>query len=125
MRILSESEIVQFNMFRESKVAKDFKRDEMRGMLKKLCGFPGSDQFLMCITQGTNPPILKTKRGVYTVNPKPVYKDRLQEVFRVYHDMVHKEGVRNIKKISIEDAIYVLKNAGYKVLKPVTQYEEV
>lgn len=123
-KIIQESDHVQFNLFREHNLTKTFKRGEIKALLKKQVGYPSSDQFLMCITKGVNPPIIKVKRGEYTVNPKPVFKGRLQTVFDEYEKVVKGETTRNGKK-SIEEAILVLKNAGYKVLKPITQYEEV
>ena len=84
-----------------------------------------SSKFLTAITSGINPPIIKVKYGVYAVNQKPVDKERLQTVFDEYVKLNYIHFVKyKKKKISIEQAIYVLKNAGYKVLKPVTQYEE-
>ena len=125
MRIITESDHIAFNMLREARVTKEYKRDEMRKLLKTDLNYPGSDQFLMAITGGVNPPVIKVRRGIYMFNPKPVYKDRLQTVFSEYAKTIKSETARNSKKISIEEAILVLKNAGYKVLKPVTQFEEI
>ena len=122
---VDEQIILRFNLFRENALGKEFKREEMKKELKAKMNFPASDQFLMCITKCVNPPVIRVNRGVYAVNPKPVFKDRLQTVLDEYEKVIKGETARNSKKISIEEAILVLKNAGYKVLKPVTQYEEV
>lgn len=100
--------ILRFNLFRENKLGKEFKRDEMKKLLKDQMNFPASDQFLMAITDGVNPPIVKIKRGLYAVNPKPVYKDRLQKVFDDYKKTIKSETTRN-KNITVEEAIIVLK----------------
>lgn len=125
-KTIEEKDHVAFNLFRESKLGKEFKRDEMKQMLKKLCGYPASDQFLMCITADPNPPIIKVRRGVYAVNPKPVYKERLQTVFDEYANTIKSETVKNKKKISIEEAILRLKETGeYQILKKKVTIEWV
>jgi len=116
--------ILRFNLFRENAISKEFRREEMKKELKAKMNFPASDQFLMCITSGVNPPIVKVKRGVYAVNPKPVYKDRLQTVFDEYKKTIKTETTRN-KNISVEEAIIVLKRAGYRILKPETKWIEL
>ena len=116
--------ILRFNLFRENKLGKEFKRDEMKKLLKDQMNFPASDQFLIAITGGVNPPIVKVKRGLYAVNPKPVYKDRLQKVFDDYKKTIKSETTRN-KNITVEEAIIVLKKAGYRVLKPETKWIEL
>lgn len=116
--------ILRFNLFRENKLGKEFKRNEMKKLLKDQMNFPVSDQFLMAITDGVNPPIVKVKRGLYAVNPKPVYKDRLQKVFDDYKKTIKSETTRN-KNITVEEAIIVLKKAGYRVLKPETKWIEL
>ena len=122
--IVDDQIILTFNLFRENKLGKEFKRDEMKKLLKDQMNFPASDQFLMAITSGVNPPIVKVKRGTYSVNPKPVYKDRLETVFNEYKKTIKSETTRN-KNISVEEAIIVLKKAGYRVLKPETKWIEL
>lgn len=122
--LVDDQIILRFNLFRENKLGKEFKRDEMKKLLKDQMNFPASDQFLMAITAGVNPPIVKVKRGIYAVNPKLVYKDRLQTVFDEYKKTIKSETTRN-KNISVEEAIIVLKKAGYRILKPETKWIEL
>lgn len=123
MQTIDDQAILRFNLFRENVIGKEFKRGEMKKQLKDKMAFPASDQFLMAITYGVNPPIMRIKRGIYAVNPKPVYKDRLQTVFDEYKKTMKTETTRN-KNISVEEAIIVLKKAGYRVLKPETKWIE-
>jgi hypothetical protein len=117
--------ILRFNLFRENMLGKELKRNEMKKELKSKMGFPASDQFLKCITDGINPPVIKVKRGIYAVNPKPVFKERLQTVFDEYKNTIKSKTAHNKKSISIEEAILVLKNAGYRVMKPETKWIEI
>ena len=99
----------------------------MRQELKVL-GYVNHGTFLKAMTNGVNPPIVKPKRGVYCFSPKPVFIERLQTVWDEYTKIANPRKYKSDKceeVVSIETAIKVLKEAGYKVLKPVTQYEEI
>lgn len=117
--------ILRFNLFRENILGKELKRNEMKKELKSKMGFPSSDQFLKCITNGVNPPVIKVKHGAYAVNPKPVFKERLQTVFDEYKNTIKSKTAHNKKSVSVEEAILVLKNAGYRVMKPETKWIEI
>ena len=120
--LVQEEEFVAFNRTREQQVGKTFNRTEIVETLGKL-GYSQNAQMLVAMTSGVNPPILKVSRGKYAFNPKPVYKDRLQTAWNTYthiNKRNHDQAVPSIKQ-----AIEVLKKAGYKVLKPITQYEEI
>lgn len=125
--VVDEQEIQRFNWKREVNVGREFSQKEMRQELKVL-GYAGHGAFLKAITSGVNPPIVKPKRGVYCFSPKPVFIERLQTVWDTYTTTANPRNYKSGKYeevVSIETAIKVLKEAGYKVLKPTVQYEEI
>lgn len=130
-KVVSEQDVLLFNAFRDYMKGKEVSRTEMLNALHKELGYTKHDSLLKALTDGINPPIVRVRRGVYRVAKDPVYIQRLQTAFDVYTKCANPrhydaQGHYDEKKrISIDDAIKVLKDAGYKVLKPVTQYEEV
>ena len=134
--------ILRFNLFRENKLGKEFKREEMKKLLKDQLGFPASDQFLTNITSGVNPPIVRVSRGRYTVNSKPVHIDRLKKVIDDYltclkeskkgHKKTEKKNLMTSKhenhlipkEEAIAKAIALLKKEGYRVQRPETKWIE-
>lgn len=136
---VTEELSAHFNMFRASKVGKEFTRDEMKKMLKDLSGLNmTSDQLLLCITHGVNPPIIKVSRGKYSVNPKPVHKDRLQKTMDDYATYVNEHTINPKKRAKIAEhkqnliskeeaiakAIALLKKEGYRIQRPETKWIE-
>lgn len=125
---VTKEEISRFNMFRENMKGKVISGKEMKEALKRKMGYSSSDQMLKALSTGDNAPILHPERGKYIVNPEPVFIKRLQTCWNEYSNMSLKYAhatVDNKEKISIEDAITMLKTAGYKILKPIVQYEEI
>ena len=125
--VVDDQEITRFNWKRESAAQKEFNNKEIIEELKKL-GYTGHNAFLKAMTNGVNPPIIKPKRGVYCFNPKPVFRDRLQLAWDEYTKIANPKNYKSgeyKETCSIERAIEILKEAGYKVLKPITQYEEI
>lgn len=126
--IVDEQEILRFNMMRENLSGKEFNRTQMLEELKKKMAYNKSDAILRALSDGVNPPIIKVRRGVYCMNPKPVYRDRLQTAWETFTKFANPQNYKTgayKQAIPIEEAIKVLKEAGYKVLKPVVQYEEI
>ena len=126
--IVDEQEITRFNWTRDNLKGREFNQVEIREELHKKMGYSKAAGMLRALCDGANPPILKIKRGVYCFNPKPVYIERLQTVWDVYTKYANPQNYKNGKHehhVSIEQAIKVLKDAGYKILKPTVQYEEV
>lgn len=127
-KVITEQDVLLFNMFRENMKGKKLSRKEMKEALHKELAYTNHDSMLKALTNGINPPIVRVSRGVYQVSKEPVYIKRLQTAFDEY---THCANPRNyvtgthVRVPSIEEAIKVLKDAGYKVLKPITQYEEV
>lgn len=127
-KVITEQDVLLFNMFRENMKGKELSRNEMKKALHKELAYVEHDSLLKALTTGPNPPIVRLRRGVYAVAKQPVYIARLQTAFDEY---THCANPRNyvtgthVRVPSIEEAIKVLKDAGYKVLKPITQYEEV
>ena len=127
-KVITDQDVLLFNMFRENMKGKELSRNEMKKALHKELAYVEHDSLLKALTTGPNPPIVKVRRGVYAVAKQPVYITRLQTAFDEYTRCANPRCYENGKyeeKISIDQAIKVLKDAGYKVLKPVTQYEEV
>lgn len=119
---VDNAEISAFNKMREQLVGRELKREECRAILVEL-GYSKNEKWLAAITHGVNPPIVRVKRGVFVFNGKPVFKDRLQTAWNRYTETTNVS--RNVKSCTISQAIMVLKEAGYKIYKPVTQFEEV
>lgn len=91
-------------------------------------GYATSGNWIKCICDGENPPFIRVSRGQYVFNPKPVYIERLQTVWDAYANYGKRSSSHLDEKqlkLDINNAIKLLKNLGYRVLKPVTQYEEV
>lgn len=127
-KVVTEQDILAFNMFRENLKGKQLSRNEMKAALHRELAYPPNDSIFKALTNGVNPPIVRVARGEYQVSKEPVYIKRLQTVFDEYtHCTSHRNRATDshVHVPSIEDAIKLLKDAGYKVLKPITQYEEV
>lgn len=128
--LVTDDEISRFNLTRENLKNKKFNNEEIRNELNKKMGYTKAWALLRALCEGPNPPVIKQERGVYVFNTKPVYKERLQTCWDLYTKYVNPQNYKNGKyektsTLSIEEAIEVLKKAGYKILKPVTQYEEI
>jgi hypothetical protein len=126
--VVDDQEIMRFNLTREILKGREFNQSEMREELNKKLGYSKAAAMLRALCNGTNPPILKIKRGVYCINPKPVFKERLQLAWDEYTKMANPQCYKTGKHehpISIDQAIKVLKDAGYKILKPITEYKEI
>lgn len=126
--MVDEQEITRFNWTRDNLKTKEFSQSEIREELKKKMGYSKAAGMLRALCEGPNAPILKVKRGVYVFNPKPVYKERLQTCWDLYTKYANPQNYRtgvHQPNVSINQAIKILKDAGYKVLKPITQYEEI
>lgn len=125
--VVSNSEIAQFNMVRLNLAQKQMSRTELKEQMKQKMGYHMHDMMIKAMCTGPNPPIIRVARGLYVVNPEPVHIKRLQTAWDTYTKCAnprhYKSGQYELKP-TIEQAIKVLKEAGYKVLKPVTQYEE-
>lgn len=127
-KVITKKDIELFNVFRECYKGKEMSRNEIKKALHKELGYVEHDSLLKALTDGINPPIVRIRRGVYTVNKEAVYVQRLQTAFDEYTKCANPRNYvtgKHKRTISINEAIQVLKDAGYKVLKPITQYEEV
>lgn len=142
-KTITEDDHVLFNTLRQEHQGETFKREELKRLIVKELKFPAGEAFFIAMVSGSNPPIVQVAPGRYKFNDKPVYKDRLQKAFddycarvngyaekqkakRAKDKTVKKEVVvQTTSEITIEQAIATLKKAGYKILKPITQYEEI
>ena len=126
--VVDEQEIMRFNLRRENENGKTYSLEEFKELLHKM-GYATSGNLIKCMVSGENPPFIRMERGKYCFNPKPIHISRLQKVWddygligrnRMSHNPDHKQ-----LELDVNRAIKLLKDLGYKVLKPVTQYEEV
>lgn len=118
---VTREEAAKFNRVREAYVGKILTRPQVKEILVGM-GYPKYEKLLQLMATGENPPIIRVSFGKYSFNPKPVFIGRLQQVWsnrRQYESSTPKPSV------SVAKAIKILKDSGYKVLKPVTEYEEL
>jgi hypothetical protein len=131
--IVDEQEIMRFNLRRENNAGKTFSTAEFKELIRKM-GYSDNANFISCITRGVNPPFKRIERGKYAFNPIPVHISRLQTVWDEYADYGKKSPksdteslttVATEAEINAEKAIAFLKKMGYRILKPITNWEEV
>jgi len=126
--VVDEQEIMRFNLRRENEGGKTYSNEEFKELLRKM-GYATSGNFIKCMVSGENPPFIRIERGKYGFNPKPVHMTRLQKVWEDYGYIGRNRMAKNPNKkqleLDVNRAIKMLKDLGYKVLKPVTQYEEI
>lgn len=126
--VVDEQEIMRFNMYRENNKGKEFSLEEFKTLLNKM-GYATSGNLIKCMVNGVNPPFIRVSRGKYAFNPKAVYIERLQKVWDDYGYIGRNRMASNPDKkqleLDVNRAIKMLKDLGYKVLKPITRYEEV
>ena len=136
-RIISSEEIVRFNEVRRNAAGKVFDRTEILTLLHGM-GLSKNITFLSYITKGVNPPIVRIDRNKYAFVEKPVHIARLQQVVADWSKKVssynkkyrHPDMKNEEKELSeidskIKEAIKLLKDNGFKVLKPKVEYEEI
>lgn len=135
---VTENEIIALNWMRESKQGRTFTRQEIKDIFKKI-HFPICDAFLMSITNGANPPIIKIDKGKYQFAPTPIHIDRLKTVWDDYnkYNMSHKtkksiksdiDTITELKanqELDEQSCINYLKSLGYKIYRPKLEYEEI
>lgn len=123
--IVSDNEIALFNAKRENLKGKELNRTDLLKELKKIN--LTDTRVIAQLMQGENPPIVHVTRGVYRLAKDPVYKGRLQTAYDSVREVrrVNRIDMSHPTELAIKEAITLLKNAGYKILKPVTEYEEV
>jgi len=126
--IVDEQEIRRFNLRRENENGKTYSLEEFKVLLNKM-GYATSGNLIKCMVSGENPPFIRMRRGLYCFNPNPVHISRLQKVWDDYgYIWINRIASNPVKKqleLDVNRAIKLLKDLGYKVLKPITQYEEV
>ena len=125
--VVDEQEILRFNMQRENKKGMTFSLEEFQNLLKQM-GYASNGNLIKCMVSGENPPFIRVERGKYTFNPNPVHIKRLQTVWDMYSYPGRNRQSSNPDQkqleLDINRAIKMLKDLGYRILKPVTQYEE-
>lgn len=119
--IVSQAEAAQFNKKREQMKGRELSREELERELKSI-GYQMT--MITNLVDGTNPPIIRVSRGRYAFNPNPVYITKLQAAFDRRRNVQQKKDI-SVNENKIVAAIKLLKQNGYRILKPKTEYEEV
>lgn len=116
---VDDQELIRFNSRREIAAAKGtvFNPKELREVMR-MFGYPQNSKFKTCITHGENPPIIHVKRGQYAFNPNVVHIERLKLVWKEYEAYGKpNEAEKASKERAIQDAITLLRDNNYRVLK--------
>jgi hypothetical protein len=124
---VTENEMRALNQRREALLGQELSTDKLKTTLKSL-GYATSGNFVKCMTSGENPPIVRVRRGTYVFSLKPIHVERMRKVWHDYcfygRNRVDSADATQLK-LYISRAIALLKQQGYRVLKPITKYEEV
>lgn len=128
-KTVTKTEIANLNAARELYAGKVLSRKELMQILKEAGIKSISSILLKFIIDGVNPPVVKKGENEYVFSSTPIHLLRLQKVYdqiRENKKLVQKPK-RSIKGSTVteEDCIAFLKELGYRILKPVTQYEEL
>lgn len=126
---LTDDQIREFNLFRVNMLNKKLSIIEMGKELKRKTTFPGSIRFVAHLSEGPNPPIIRNEDATYSVNDKPVHKERLQLCIDSYESAIasnaRKQNKTSKYSMTVDGAISLLKSKGYKIYKPTVEYKEV
>lgn len=126
--IVSKIEVARFNEMREKLIVQELSLNQIREQLNECMGYSKAYAMLRALCEGENPPIIRVRRGVYCVSPHPVYIQRLQTCWDMYTRFANPQYYKDGKfkyPISIESAIQLLKEAGYKIFAPTQKIEYV
>lgn len=125
--IVTEAMIAQFNDVRQQQAGIEMTGEQIKTHLAFALNRKIHSSLFKSLADGENPPIIRVKRGKYVFNPKPVYIERLQAVFDAYTKNANPRQYKTGKytKVTIEEAIAILKENGYKVYRQIIKYEEV
>jgi len=118
---VSREEAAKFNKVREAYAGKILTRPQIKEILVGM-GYPKYEKLLQLMAKGENPPIIRVSFGKYSFNPKPVFMGRLQQV---WDNRKQSASPAQKSSITVAEAIKLLKDSGYKVLKQVIEYEEL
>lgn len=125
--IVDDQEIKRFNLRRENENGKTYSLPEFKELLHKM-GYSSNGNLIKCMVSGENPPFIRLERGKYGFNPKPIYIQRLQKVWDEYAYIGRNRMAQNPDQkqleLDVNRAIKLLKDLGYKVLRPITKFEE-
>lgn len=133
--VITKEEIARFNQVREN-TRIDLTMKQLFGVFKNM-GIPINPALLKHLTAGVKAPIVRIDANKYRFAEDPVHIERLQQCYDDYHKsrcacrnkaavitMQPEDNIFAEEKV-IQEAIQILKNAGYKIQRPVVTYEEV
>jgi len=122
--IVTDTEIATFNLLRVKEKNKAFTRPDIKNVLQPWCNIKISDALLQALTKGVNPPIIHISRGQFAFNPKPIHINRLQQAWNIYMKIELDYRLGKDQEF-INKAIKFLKERGYKIYAPKTEYQLV
>ena len=87
--------------------------------------FGSRKQYLDKVIALATAPFVDTGQGILEGVNKALTEERFAEAHRIWAERIRLLNSKEADKPDIQTCIQVLKQAGYKVMKPVTQYEEI
>lgn len=124
-RSVTKAEIAALNTARELYQGKELSPKEAIEVLKE-AGIKANSTILKFMAEGVNPPLIKMKEGVYTFNENPIHMLRLQKVYDDTYEYCRAHMKKGASQdLTEENCVKFLKELGYRILKPITQYEEL
>lgn len=124
-RSVTKAEISALNTARELYRGKELSTKEALEAIKE-AGIKANTTILRFMAEGVNPPLVKVKDGVYVFNENPIHMLRLQKVYDDTYEYCRTHMKKaNPQDLTEENCIKFLKELGYRILKPITQYEEL
>ena len=121
-RIIKEHEISFFNKMREKYCDSILSYNELLNLFVE-GGIKNPRQLIEKWCNYTIPIIIKMGRGKYTFSKTPVFMDALQNAWNYEQPEDKVSKVESSLEDQIEDAILLLSDNGYKVLKQIFDYE--
>ena len=116
-RVFTDEDIKRFNMLRQENVNRSFTFSEMTTFLKNN-GFKGSEILVRKFSKGGI--IVRVKKGVFRFPDKPVYYKLFQQCW----DEQPSKKIEEKPLDEIQEAITLLSNNGFKVLKKVFDIDQ-
>lgn len=124
-RSVTKEEIAALNTARELYQGRELSTKEALEVIRE-AGIKANSTILKFMAEGVNPPLIKMKEGIYTFNENPIHMLRLQKVYDDTYTYCRQHMKKSAPQdLTEENCVKFLKELGYRILKPVTQYEEL
>lgn len=115
-RVFTDEDVKRFNTLRQENINKQFTFSQIVAFLKEN-GFTGSEILVKKFTKGGI--IIREKKGVFRFPEKPVY-------YKLFQQCWDEQPLKKIEEKpldEIQEAIELLSENGYKVLKKIFDME--